>query len=94
MTDAVVSFERKFVENIRVNHLIPSGEKVLVAFSGGVDSTVLLTCMVRTSSLLGVTVCAAHFNHMLRGEEADRDERFAPRQPGSLPCVFMPAEAM
>lgn len=33
MTDAVVSFERKFVENIRVNHLIPSGEKVLVAFS-------------------------------------------------------------
>lgn len=88
MTDAVVSFERKFVENIRVNHLIPSGEKILVAFSGGVDSTVLLTCMVRTSSLLGVTVCAAHFNHMLRGEEADRDERFCAETAGKLAVCF------
>lgn len=47
-------------------------EPVLCAVSGGVDSMYLL-CRLRA---LGYDVIAAHFNHRLRGEESDRDERF------------------
>lgn len=48
-------------------------DRVLVGFSGGADSTLLLTLLSRTE---GIEVAAAHLNHGIRGEEADRDERF------------------
>lgn len=47
-------------------------EPVLCAVSGGVDSMYLL-CRLRS---LGYDVIAAHYNHRLRGEESERDERF------------------
>lgn len=47
-------------------------EPILCAVSGGVDSMYLL-CRLRE---LGYDVIAAHFNHRLRGEESERDERF------------------
>lgn len=52
--------------------------RVLVAVSGGADSTALLDALVRLreSDQLAVTVLAAHLNHQLRGEESDEDERF------------------
>lgn len=49
---------------------------VLVAFSGGADSTALLHMTVRYARAHGAKVFAAHVNHMIRGEEADRDEQF------------------
>ena len=51
-------------------------KRILVALSGGVDSSVLLDVLVSLSETLNVSVCAAHLNHMLRGEDADADERF------------------
>lgn len=53
------------------SRLIPAGEKVLVALSGGADSMCLLDLLRRA----GYPVLAAHFNHGLRGEEAMRDEK-------------------
>lgn len=47
-------------------------EPVLCAVSGGIDSMYLL-CRLRGE---GWQVAAAHFNHGLRGPEADRDEAF------------------
>ena len=47
-------------------------EPVLCAVSGGIDSMYLL-CRLRA---MGWRVIAAHFNHRLRGEESERDERF------------------
>lgn len=44
----------------------------LIAVSGWVDSMVLLDRALKTMSLQNIFV--AHFHHMLRGEEADRDE--------------------
>ncbi|MBR5542690.1 MAG: tRNA lysidine(34) synthetase TilS [Oscillospiraceae bacterium] len=70
----------KISENIKQNNLIEPGERVLCAFSGGVDSSVMLDMMVKLSGELGITVCAAHLNHMLRGKDADRDEEFARRR--------------
>lgn len=48
--------------------------KILVGFSGGADSTVLLTVLCK---IFGCdALCAVHINHMLRGADADRDEAF------------------
>ncbi len=47
---------------------------VVVGFSGGADSTALLYCL-SVQCQLPVTAC--HVNHMLRGDESDRDEAAA-----------------
>jgi tRNA(Ile)-lysidine synthase len=49
---------------------------VLAAVSGGLDSMCLLHFLKERGGALGFTVTAAHFNHRLRGAEADRDEEF------------------
>lgn len=46
--------------------------KVIIGFSGGADSSALLHYFSRVSKQI---VCV-HINHMIRGEEADRDEAF------------------
>ena len=52
--------------------LLPRQGRVLCAVSGGVDSMYLLCRLLE----LGYDVAAAHYNHGLRGSEADRDEGF------------------
>lgn len=52
--------------------MLQPGESVLVALSGGADSTAALRVLLE----LGYAVRAFHLNHCLRGEEADRDEAF------------------
>ena len=49
---------------------------ITVALSGGADSVVLLDVLCRLRNELGITVSAAHLNHMIRGAEADGDEQF------------------
>ncbi len=60
--------------------MLSAGDRVLVALSGGADSMCLLSSLWENSEKLGITVCAAHFNHRLRGEESERDARFAGEQ--------------
>ena len=57
-------------------HMIQKGEAVCCALSGGADSVALLIALQELSAELGATVSAVHINHMLRGEESDRDEEF------------------
>ncbi len=57
--------------------LFNSGDTVTVALSGGADSVALLHALVSLKKDLGITVNAAHLNHSIRGEEADRDQKFA-----------------
>ena len=60
----------------RCRELFSAGDRVIAAVSGGADSMALLWCLHSLREELGVTVAAAHFNHGLRGEEADADEAF------------------
>ena len=52
--------------------MLETGENVLVALSGGADSTALLLSLRE----LGYPVRAFHLNHCLRGEESERDQQF------------------
>ncbi len=57
--------------------LLEKGDTVTVAFSGGADSVALLHILNSLKEELEISVNAAHLNHSIRGEEADRDQRFA-----------------
>ncbi len=54
--------------------MLPLGETVLCAVSGGADSV----CLLHVLSKLGrdLRLVCAHYNHRLRGPESDRDEAF------------------
>ena len=60
----------------RCRELFSAGDRVIVAVSGGADSMALLWCLHSLRGELGMSVTAAHFNHGLRGAEADADEAF------------------
>lgn len=62
---------------LRRERLLPNGGAVLVAVSGGLDSMVLLDVLHGLAGKRGWDLTAAHFNHGLRGEESDADERLA-----------------
>ena len=61
---------------IRQGALLTPGDRVVCAVSGGADSMALLWGLWSLRQELGIRVEAAHFNHGLRGVEADGDEAF------------------
>ncbi len=69
LTDKVAAF-------IEENRLLTDGDKVLVALSGGADSVALLHLLISIKEKYNLRIAAFHFHHGIRGEEADRDERF------------------
>ena len=52
------------------------GERVICGVSGGADSMAMLHCLHSLEQELNIRVEAAHFNHLLRGEESQEDEAF------------------
>ena len=68
--------EQKVLKFIKENDLILSGDKVLVALSGGPDSVFLLHLLNKYKKKFKIDIGAAHINHLLRGKDSDRDELF------------------
>lgn len=68
--------EKHVLEAIERFHLLDGVNSVTVALSGGADSMALLNVLLSLREDLGVSVNAAHLNHLIRGEEAFRDEEF------------------
>ncbi|MBO5883806.1 MAG: tRNA lysidine(34) synthetase TilS [Clostridia bacterium] len=64
-----------FIPPCELSHL-QKNTPILVGFSGGADSSALLHMLVRYGKDNGTPIYAAHVNHGIRGEEADRDQRF------------------
>lgn len=59
------------------NDLLPPDGSLLVAVSGGPDSTALLLVLTRLARRDGLQLCVAYFDHGLRGAEtAEQEERF------------------
>ncbi len=56
--------------------LLDIGDKVVVALSGGADSVALLYLLNSIKEKYNLSLFACHINHMIRGDEADRDEEF------------------
>ncbi len=70
-------FEKSVLDTIKKYNMIQEGDRVLVGLSGGKDSAVLVYTLVELSRILKCEITAFHVNHMIRGEEAERDEAFS-----------------
>ena len=67
----------KVNQTIEKYNLLEKGERVVVALSGGPDSTALLAVLVPIAKDLNLSLIVAHFNHGLRGAESDEDENYS-----------------
>ena len=58
------------------NNLINRNDTVYAAVSGGADSSALLYVLNDIRSKIDFDLKCVHINHLLRGDESDRDEQF------------------
>jgi len=82
----LLEFEKKLTRFAEANELFGSAEKILLAVSGGADSTALLYAMhaLKAAKVFSAELLCAHINHQLRGAEADLDEEFVVAQAAGL----------
>ncbi|MCP3925646.1 MAG: tRNA lysidine(34) synthetase TilS [Desulfobacterales bacterium] len=66
--------------------MVERDDRVLVAVSGGADSVALLYGLIEIVGKNNIGV--AHFNHLLRGDESDRDEKFVETLTNDLKIPF------
>jgi len=66
----------KLLASIREHGLLKPGDRVGVAVSGGADSVAMLRALLELRGELGIVLSVLHFNHKIRGADADEDERF------------------
>jgi tRNA(Ile)-lysidine synthase len=66
------TLEQRVLGFIQQHHLV-SGDKLLVAVSGGPDSVCLFHILVKLQDELGIKLHVAHLNHQLRGAESEAD---------------------
>lgn len=66
-------FKEIVLKFIQKESLIETGNHILVACSGGVDSVVLLHFLATNRDFLSIQVAAVHIDHMLRGEQSAQD---------------------
>ena len=63
---------------------MPANTPILLAFSGGPDSSALLSMLKRSCDINGAPLFAAHVDHLIRKEEHQRDLDFCKRTAESL----------
>ena len=82
------SLFRTVRETIATHALFTPGATVVAAVSGGIDSMVLLDLLASLDEYR-LNLVVAHLNHLLRGEESDRDEAFVREAADrhGIPCI-------
>jgi tRNA(Ile)-lysidine synthase len=66
----------RVLAHVRREELLGAGDRVGVAVSGGIDSVALLRLLIEVRHELGIVLSVVHFNHRLRGAEAEADQEF------------------
>jgi tRNA(Ile)-lysidine synthase len=79
-------FARSLLREWRGRGWPRSGERIVVAVSGGADSTALMLALeeLRRVGLLELDLIVAHLNHGLRGCRSDEDAKWVVQQAGAL----------
>ena len=73
---------------VRTHELIPSGSRVVVAVSGGPDSTALFHILASLRRVLGCSLLCAHVDHGLRPDEAEAEAARVRELAASLAAPF------
>jgi len=74
----------KFKNTVKEYDLLASGDRVLIAVSGGVDSTALLHLLAALKDEYKLALHVAHLNHMIRKGDADLDVRYVQEISGRM----------
>ena len=69
--------------------MIKAGDRIVAGVSGGADSVCLFHVLRLLREEIGFSMCVVHVHHMIRGEEADRDEAFVRNlcREYDVPCI-------
>ncbi len=73
--------------------MIRPGDRVGIGVSGGGDSVALLRLLAEFRQRLGICLQVLHFNHQLRGAQADEDEQFVAALARQFEFGFVAARA-
>ena len=79
---------QSFLQFVKKKGLIKTGQHVIAAVSGGIDSMVLLDLLAKHRDQLNISVSVAHVNHMLRGKESKADEKLVVRAANAYGIPF------
>ncbi len=85
------ALEKRLQANVRRflldNAMLPPDGRIVVAVSGGADSTALLLILARLAKTLRLTLHVAHFDHGLRGEDAAQHDEASVRELARSLCL-------
>ncbi|MBU2686869.1 MAG: tRNA lysidine(34) synthetase TilS, partial [Actinobacteria bacterium] len=70
------TLEETALATIEECSMVAGGERVVVAVSGGPDSTALLLFLAGIRARMGLELTVFHLEHGLRGEESRQDAQF------------------
>ncbi|HEY3306914.1 MAG TPA: tRNA lysidine(34) synthetase TilS [Desulfuromonadaceae bacterium] len=87
MTTISAALRARFARTILEKQLFKPGDCLIVAISGGADSTTLLHLLANLDGF-SLRLVAAHLNHCLRGIESDGDEDFSRKLAADLNIPF------
>lgn len=72
----IVHYVHQFAKHKK---LLNTGQKIIVAVSGGIDSVVMFDILLRLQRMNDLHLFVAHVNYRLRGKESEKDEHFVRR---------------
>jgi tRNA(Ile)-lysidine synthase len=82
--------KNKALQTIKEYKMFQTGDSVLIGVSGGADSISLVHLLFDLKSELGLSsLYVAHFNHMLRKEDSDMDQRYVEDQAKKLGLICL-----